>query len=157
MCNKRIVSRKIFIAIASVFYPVDVTKNRKRLLAIILNWCVLQLLKRLLTILSILIWFTNPLHCQFFNGSIVSGKIFQVISSVVVLVGMTKNCKWFNSDIFLNCYELKLLEWLFTIPSILIRFKIPLKQSTFNKRIVSGKTLKAIWSMVFPVGLTKNF
>ena len=103
-------SRKNFIAIASVFYPVGVTKNRQRLLAIILNCCVLQLLKRLLTILSILICLINPSHCQFFNGSIVSEKIFQVISSVVVLVGMTKNCKRFFIDIFLNRYELQLLE-----------------------------------------------
>ena len=35
-----------------------------------------------------------------FNSCIVSGKIFQAIASVVVLVGMAKNCKWFFSDIF---------------------------------------------------------
>ena len=30
-----------------------------------------------------------------FNSSIVSGKISQGIASVVALVGVAKNCKWF--------------------------------------------------------------
>ena len=79
---------------------------------------------------------------------------------MVVLVGVAKNCKQFFSDIcvdFLNRYELQLLKWSFTILSILIRFKIPSKWSTFNKRIVSGKNFKAIWSVVYPVGMTKDF
>ena len=79
------------------------------------------------------------------------------IASVVVLVGVAKSCKQFLAifvQIFYNRYELQLLKWSFTIPSILNQFKIPSKQSTFNKRIVSGKNLKATWSVVFPVGMT---
>ena len=41
----------------------------------------------------------NPIHKSFtllvFNSCIVSGKIFQAIALVVVLVGVAKNCKWF--------------------------------------------------------------
>ena len=48
-----------------------------------------------------------------FSSFIVSGKKFKAIATMVVLVGMAKNCKWFFSDIcidFLNHYELQLLE-----------------------------------------------
>ena len=70
-----------------------------------------------------------------------STKEFKAIASVVVLVDVANNCIRFFSNIcieFLNYYELQLLKWSFTILSILIQFKIPSKQSTFNKRIVSG-------------------
>ena len=45
-----------------------------------------------------------------FNSCIVARKFFQAIASVVGLVGVAKNCKRFFSDIFLNRYELQLLE-----------------------------------------------
>ena len=63
MCNKRIVSGKELLAIASVVYPVGVTKNQKQPLAIILNRCVLQLLRLLLTILSVFIRLKIPSKC----------------------------------------------------------------------------------------------
>ena len=48
-----------------------------------------------------------------FNSCTVSGKNYKTIASVVVLVGVAKNCKRFFSDIcvdFLNHYELQLLK-----------------------------------------------
>ena len=39
--NKRVLSRKSFTAIASVFYPVGMTKCLKWSLPILLNWCKL--------------------------------------------------------------------------------------------------------------------
>ena len=45
-----------------------------------------------------------------FNGYLVSEKHFQAIALVAVLVGEAKNCKRFFIDIFLNSYELQLLE-----------------------------------------------
>ena len=48
-----------------------------------------------------------------FYSRIVSRKSFKAVASVVVLVGIAKNYKWFFSDIcidFLNRYKLQLLE-----------------------------------------------
>ena len=39
-----------------------------------------------------------------FNSRIVSGKIFKAIASVVVLVGVAKNCKRFFSDIHVDFF-----------------------------------------------------
>ena len=38
-----------------------------------------------------------------------------------------------------------------------VNFNFPSKQSTFNKRIVSGKNFKVIQSVVHLVGMTKDF
>ena len=86
-------------------------------------------------------------------------KNFKVIASVVALVGMAKIANVF-SDIcidFLNFYKLLQAQKSFTIPSILFLFIIPSKQSIFNKNIVSGKSFKAIRSVVYPVDMTKDF
>ena len=119
-------------------------------------------LKWLLTILSILIWFKILSKDYHYNPWIVSARNFKAIASVIVLVGMAKICKRFLAIfvwIFLNCYELQLLEWSFTIPSILFWFKILSKLFTFNKRIVSqsGKNFKAIRSVVYPVGMIQDY
>ena len=48
----------------------------------------------------------DPIHKSFtlfvFNTCIVSGKNFKAIASVVVLVGVAKNCKWFFSNIYVD-------------------------------------------------------
>ena len=84
---------------------------------------------------------------------VVWGKTFKAIGLMVCLVGVTKNCKW--AFIKLAIYELQLLKWFFTIPSVLIRFENPSNLSFFNKRVLSGKNFIAIASVVYPVGMTE--
>ena len=76
-----------------------------------------------------------------------SGKNFKGIASVVVLVGMAKNCKQFLNDIFIDFFKslrVTAARMIIHHSALLIQFKISSKQSTFNKRIVSGKNFKAI-------------
>ena len=40
-----------------------------------------------------------------FNSCIVSGKYFKAIASMVVLVGVAKNCKWFFSNIYVDFFK----------------------------------------------------
>ena len=98
MCNTRIVSRKTFIAIASVFYPVGVTKNRKRSLAIIFLMRITATQKIADHSVNFDLIY-NSFTLLVFDSCIVSGKNFKAIASVVVLVGVAKNCKRFFSDI----------------------------------------------------------
>ena len=60
-------------------------------------------------------------------------------------------------NFFKNHFDLQLLELSFTILSVLHQFKIPSKQFTFNKRIVSVKNFTAISLVVYAVSTTKDF
>ena len=89
-----------------------------------------------------------------------SAKKFKAIASVVVLVGMAKNCKRFFNDVcvdFFKSLQVTAARMIIHHSVYLLRFTIPSKRSTFNKRIISGKNFKAIRLVVFPVGVTKNF
>ena len=95
-----------------------------------------------------------------FNSCIVSGKNFKAIASLVVLVGVAKNCKRLFSDIyveFLKSLQVTAARMIIHHSINFIRFKIPSKWSTSNRRIVSGENLKVICSVVFPVDMTKDF
>ena len=78
------------MAITSVFYPVGMIKNQKRWLVIILKLLCIAA-TQMIAHYSINF---DLIHKTFtllvFNSCVVSGKIFQAIASVVVLVVMAK-------------------------------------------------------------------
>ena len=87
-----------------------------------------------------------------------SAKHFKAIALVVVLVDMTKSCKWFLSNsCIVKSLQVTAAQMIIYHSINFFQFKIPSKWSTFNKRIVSEKNFKAISSVVYSVGMTKDF
>ena len=106
-----------------------------------------------------LIQFKNLSKCWLYNNWIVFAKNFKAIASVVLVVGLTTNCKQFFSNICMDFVKWLWVTaaWMIIHHSInFIPIIIPSKQSTFKKGVVSGKNFKAIWSVVYPAGMTKD-